>query len=57
MAKRVGIREKVVFAGGVAMNGCIQTLLSQKLGVDLIIPEEPQAIGALGSALLAKAEQ
>ncbi len=55
MARRIGIREKVVLAGGVAMNRCIQTLLGRKLGVGLVIPEEPQTVGALGAALLTKA--
>jgi activator of 2-hydroxyglutaryl-CoA dehydratase len=28
-------------------------LLSQKLGVELTVPEEPQIVGALGAALVA----
>ena len=55
MARRTGpFKGRVVFAGGVARNPSIKMLLSQKLGVELSIPENPQTVGALGAALLAK---
>ena len=54
MAKRVGVKPRVVFAGGVAQNRCLHQLLSDKLGVDITVPAEPQVVGALGAALLAK---
>jgi len=54
MVRRVGIKEKIVFAGGASLNRCLQKLLEQKLGVGLIIPDSPQTVGALGAALLAK---
>ncbi|HDP70030.1 MAG TPA: 3-hydroxyacyl-ACP dehydratase [Actinobacteria bacterium] len=54
MLKRVGIVEGLVFAGGVAKNVCMQKLLKRKLGVNLLIPKEPQIVGALGAALYAK---
>lgn len=54
MVRRVGIRGRVVFAGGVAQNRCLQKLLGEELGVALTIPENPQLVGALGAALLAK---
>ena len=53
MARRVGPKERVVFAGGGALNGCLRRLLSQKLGVELTVPEQPQIVGALGAALVA----
>lgn len=53
MVRRVGPRERVVFAGGGALNPCLRRLLSQKIGLELTIPEQPQAVGALGAALLA----
>jgi len=53
MAHKVGLREKVVFAGGGALNPCLRKLLGKKLGVELIIPENPQIVGALGAAILA----
>ncbi len=55
MVRRVGIRGRVVFAGGVAQNRCLQKLLGEELGVPLTVPEKPQLVGALGAALLAKA--
>jgi predicted CoA-substrate-specific enzyme activase len=54
MVRRVGIKERVVFAGGAALNKCLQILLSRKLNVEITIPAEPQIVGALGAALLAK---
>lgn len=52
MAKRVGVKERVVFAGGVAQNECLRQLLIDKLGVEITVPREPQIVGALGAALL-----
>jgi predicted CoA-substrate-specific enzyme activase len=54
MARRVGIKGRVVFAGGVAQNPCLTKLLAEELGVPLTIPENPQLVGALGAALMAK---
>jgi predicted CoA-substrate-specific enzyme activase len=54
MVRRTGIREKVVFAGGASLNKCLSILLQQKLGTELVIPDSPQIIGALGAALLAR---
>jgi len=55
MVRRVGPRERVVFAGGGALNPCLRRLLGQKIGVELTVPEQPQVVGALGAALVAKA--
>ena len=54
MVRRVGIKKRVVFAGGAALNKCLQILLSRKLEVELTVPAEPQIVGALGAALQAK---
>jgi predicted CoA-substrate-specific enzyme activase len=54
MVRRVGPTERVVFAGGGALNPCLRRLLGQKLGVDLTVPAQPQIVGALGAALVAK---
>jgi predicted CoA-substrate-specific enzyme activase len=54
MVKRVGFRARIVFAGGVAQNRCLQKLLEDKLGVEITVPGEPQTVGALGAALLAR---
>jgi predicted CoA-substrate-specific enzyme activase len=57
MVRRVGYEDRVVFAGGVAKNPCMQKLLAQKLDVSLSIPEEPQIMGALGAAIYAEREK
>jgi predicted CoA-substrate-specific enzyme activase len=53
MARRVGIRGSVVFAGGAAFNSCLRRLMRGKLGTELAVPVQPQIVGALGAALLA----
>jgi predicted CoA-substrate-specific enzyme activase len=53
MARRVGIKERVVFAGGAALNQCLICLVGNKLNVELTVPSEPQIVGALGAAILA----
>lgn len=55
MINRVGVSGELFFAGGAARNAALQRLLSQKLGVRLFVPENPQIVGALGAALTAKA--
>jgi predicted CoA-substrate-specific enzyme activase len=54
LAGRIGFNEKVVFAGGVAKNPCMVTLLRRKLDQDISVPDEPQIIGAIGAALCAR---
>jgi len=53
MAKRVGVTPPVAFAGGVAKNKGVVKALEEELGVELIVPQEPQIVGALGAALMA----
>ena len=53
MINRVSSEGDIVFTGGVAKNACMTTLLSEKLGRKVRIPDEPQFVGALGAALLA----
>jgi predicted CoA-substrate-specific enzyme activase len=53
MARRVGIKEKAVFAGGAALNQCLCRLVGDKLGIELAVPPEPQTVGAIGAAMLA----
>ncbi len=52
LVKRVGIKgSSVVFVGGVAQNIGVRELLKDALGVEVITPEDPQIVGALGAAL------
>lgn len=53
MMKRVSDEDPILFAGGVAKNPCIHKLLEQALGRKIVVPANPQMIGALGAALLA----
>jgi (R)-2-hydroxyacyl-CoA dehydratese activating ATPase len=53
MVKRVSVEGPIVFAGGVARNPCMHRLLKEALQSDILVPESPQMVGALGAALLA----
>jgi predicted CoA-substrate-specific enzyme activase len=55
LARRVGLKERVIFSGGGALNPCLICMLEQKLGVTLTAAPEPQTVGALGAYLLARA--
>ncbi|HVP23248.1 MAG TPA: acyl-CoA dehydratase activase [Conexivisphaerales archaeon] len=54
MVKYVGVRERVVFSGGVAKNVGMVAALEKELGTKMLIPPEPQIVGALGAAILAE---
>lgn len=54
MCRRMGIKNKVILTGGVAMNSGVQRALSEELGCSLTIPKQSQFTGALGAALLAR---
>ena len=54
MACRVGVKKRVIFAGGAALNRCLHQLIKEKINLDLEVPPEPQMIGAIGAAILAK---
>ena len=56
MARRVGLKNRIVFAGGVAKNPCIFQLLSQQLGIEPTKPDEPQIVGALGAAICVRSK-
>jgi predicted CoA-substrate-specific enzyme activase len=50
---RTGYGDGIAFAGGVAKNKCMISLLKKRLGVHIFVPKEPQIVGALGAALTA----
>jgi predicted CoA-substrate-specific enzyme activase len=54
MVRRVGVEEKVTLTGGVAKNEGVVLALEERLGIKVFVPPEPQIIGALGAALLAR---
>jgi activator of 2-hydroxyglutaryl-CoA dehydratase len=51
MLHRVGVTPPVLFAGGVAHNPCIKSLLEESLGEPVLVPAQPDLVGALGAAL------
>jgi benzoyl-CoA reductase subunit D len=53
MVHRLGINPDVVLAGGVAKDVGFIDSLKRKLGINLLIPENPEYTGALGAALIA----
>jgi predicted CoA-substrate-specific enzyme activase len=55
MVKSFGIKNDVVFAGGVAKNPGVRKSLEEFLNINFApISKDPQIVGALGAALLAK---
>lgn len=54
---RVGLEQAVTISGGVAKNIGVVAFLEKKMGLKTVkLPIDPQIIGALGAALLAKNE-
>ena len=56
MGRSIGFQRDVAFTGGVAKNTAVKRFLEDIIGLEIVVPEEPQIIGALGAALMAKAE-
>lgn len=54
LSKRLRIKEKIVFTGGVAKNSGIKGFLEELFNKEIIVPDEPQIVGALGAALFAR---
>jgi predicted CoA-substrate-specific enzyme activase len=57
MGRSVGFNNDVVFTGGVAKNVGVKQYLEIAVGTPIIVPEEPQIIGALGAALFAREDK
>ncbi len=51
--RKVGLEETVVMTGGVAQNIGVVRALEKRIGLPIVLPPEPQLVGALGAALLA----
>jgi predicted CoA-substrate-specific enzyme activase len=56
MGKSVGFKKEIVFTGGVARNVGMKKALEDEIGLEILLPQEPQIMGALGAAILARAE-
>jgi len=56
MGKTIGFNKEIVFTGGVAKNAGMRKAIEDIIKKDIYVPEEPQIVGALGAALLAKSD-
>jgi benzoyl-CoA reductase subunit D len=53
MVHRLGVNPDVLLVGGVAKDIGFVSSLKRKLGVDILIPDYPEYVGALGAAIVA----
>lgn len=53
LLKRIPIQKDLILCGGVAKNIGVVTKLKQRVGIEPLVPQEPQIIGAVGAALFA----
>jgi len=53
MVRRIPVEKDVALIGGVANNAAIVDVMKKHLGVDIVVPENPQFVSALGAALSA----
>ena len=51
---RLGMKPQVVMTGGVALNQGMVKAMREEIGMDIYVPENPQIMGAVGAAWLAK---
>ncbi len=54
LLKRVSIKKDFSITGGIAKNSGMVAKLSEKVGLEPVLCEDPQIVGALGAALFAK---
>jgi benzoyl-CoA reductase subunit D len=53
MVRKIGFEKDVVLVGGVARNVGFVDSLNKDLKLEVVVPEEPEFVGALGAALAA----
>jgi len=54
LVRQIAAEPRVVMTGGVARNRGVVRAVAQGLAMEVTVPEEPQTVGALGAALLAR---
>jgi predicted CoA-substrate-specific enzyme activase len=54
MGNAIGFRDRVVFTGGVARNVGMKKALQDRIGKEVLVPDNPQIVGALGAAIIAR---
>jgi benzoyl-CoA reductase subunit D len=57
LARRVGIEAEIALVGGLARSAGFVHALERELGVEILVPQEAEFIGALGAALMARDAQ
>ncbi|MGD9687988.1 MAG: BadF/BadG/BcrA/BcrD ATPase family protein [Desulfobacter sp.] len=57
MLNRVGAQGPVVFSGGVAQNPCMVQMVADALEKEVLVPNHPQMMGALGAAMIMAEKQ
>ena len=56
MVHRVGLEQKVMLTGGVAKNEGVFRAMKEKIKTDIMVSDDPQIVGALGAAFIARDE-
>ncbi len=54
LARRVGIEKDIALIGGVALNAGFVDALQRGLEAEVLVPADPEFVGALGAALIAR---
>lgn len=52
LGRQVGYKDRIAFTGGVALNTGVVHFLQEFLKTELLVPQPPQIMGAIGAALL-----
>jgi len=54
LVERVGLVKECAISGGGALNAGLVKSIKEKLGIQLLVPPQPQSITALGAAIMAE---
>jgi len=54
LCKRIGIKKDVAIVGGVALNSGLVHILEEEMGFEILVPDTPQIVPALGAAVIAR---
>jgi predicted CoA-substrate-specific enzyme activase len=54
LCKRIGIERDVAVVGGVALNSGLVKILEEEMGFEVLVPDMPQIVTALGAAIIAR---
>ncbi len=54
LCKRIGIRKDVAIVGGVALNSGLVHILEEEMGFEIMVPDKPQIVPALGAAVISR---